>query len=270
MEIEPPSSGAQSRAKFFTLPVILCLFVALLWVFPKFWYRHDIDPSSLFWLSAPEVVAGSKFERIPVSESAEKLLVADSSVNGEFLTELGEPIRVFCAKRYEEKQNEIGLFMHTPDRCWTQSGWKLEPTEKTITEVDVHGVTIPFERRIFTMHGRRELVYFAGLVAGRPLPYRLDHNLSVGMRYGSTDQKDKSGSILRATDLHFWARLWESFTSRRELMGPKQFIRISTSVGSNEADADARLRKFLPLWLKPGNYQTEKSQWQVALATKPE
>jgi hypothetical protein len=52
-------------------------------------------------------------------------------------------------------------------------------------------------------------------------------------------------------DSLLWRRVLESFLSRRPLLGPKQFLRISTPLDGAEADADQRLRQFLPLWLEP-------------------
>lgn len=193
--------------------------------------------------------------------------MGDRIVNGEFETKDGRSIRVFSAKRYEEKANEIGLFMHTPDRCWTQIGWRVEESTPEAIEVEVHGLKLPVERRIFVHGGHRELVYFAGLVGGEPLPYRLDHHLAVAKKYQVKNLRgDAAGAGLRAVDSQFWARLWDSFTNRRELLGPKHFLRISTRVAGDVAAADKRLQDFLPLWLAPSDYSKEKGDWQMAAA----
>jgi hypothetical protein len=208
-------------------------------------------------------VAGWQFEEIPVSKSAEAILVADRLVNGEFTAPDGQAVRVFSAKRYAESQNEIGLFVHTPDRCWTESGWRMEATQPEVRELVVHGIRILFERRVFCNGPERELVYFAGLVGGQPLPYRLDHNLSVGMKYALRVAKDSTGTTLRASDKRFWQRIWDSFVSRRPLIGPKQFLRISTKVtATGQEAADALLEQFVVRWLKPVDYQTELIGWQ--------
>jgi hypothetical protein len=215
-----------------------------------------------FWLTAQTNVVGWTFQDIPVSKSAEAVLVADRLINGEFKASTGAVVRVFSAKRYSESQNEVGLFVHTPDRCWTESGWQMEPTQLEFRELSVHGVPIAFERRIFDNGPQRELVYFAGLVGGQPLPYRLDHNLSVGMKHALHTAKDETGTTLRASDQRFWERIWESFASRRPLIGPKQFLRISTTVsGSDLGSADALLEDFLPRWLELVPYDKELKEW---------
>jgi hypothetical protein len=205
---------------------------------------------------------GWTFRSVPVNKAAESILVADRLINGEFSGPRGWLVRVFSAKRYIESQNEIGLFVHTPDRCWTEAGWRLEPVQPDYREVLIHGVPILFERRIFSSGSERELVYFGGLVGGQPLPYRLDHNLSVGMRHALRLAQDTTGATLRASDKRFWQRVWDSFIARRPLIGPKQFLRVSTPLADIEvAQADSLLVDFLSHWLKPVAYQKELQEW---------
>ena len=125
------------------------------------------------------------------------------------------------------------------------------------------------ERRIFVKDKHRELVYFAGLVGGEPLPYRLDHHLSVARRYQVKERVEQSGAALRASDSQFWGRLWESFTNRRELFGPKHFIRISVPLTGDVAAADEEIQAFLPQWLAPAEYAREREEWKLAAAARP-
>lgn len=256
-------SGRERRTVFIVTAALATVVVGL-WFFPSFWFRRGGDQPGT-WLSERKEIPQYKFNEVPVSESAERILVADKTMNGEYVAADLKPIRVFSAKRYVEKQNEIGLFVHTPDRCWTQAGWELESAMPQLIDVKVNGTEIPFERRIFDAQGNRELVYFAGLVDGRPLPYRLDQNLSVAMRFQQGDKEDRTASGLRMSDGHFWKRLWEAFESREELFGPKHFIRVSTPVNDGDVAAgDERLQRFLAQWLQPGDYARERREWQVA------
>jgi hypothetical protein len=266
-ELELPSEPAnrKSRKHRLAIPLLLAAVVGVLWVFPSFWYDRPAQGGT-FWFGERTNVTGWVFNNVPDDQSAEKVLVADRIFNGEFTAPGDLRVRVFSAKRYEEKANEIGLFVHTPDRCWVETGWKIEPSDPDLKTVNLHGLTIPVERRIFTTPNQRELVYFCGLVGGQPLPYRLDHNLSVGVRSGSAGSPRKLAALFRASDGHFWERLWESFKSRREFLGPKQFIRISTPIvdsGKTEmAAADNRLAAFLNDWLYKADYAQEKEQWK--------
>jgi hypothetical protein len=238
------------------------MLVLLLWLFPRVWYTRADERLGQFWLTEQTALPGWAFQEVPVSKSAEAILVADRLFNGEFTTADGAVARVFSAKRYSESQNEIGLFVHTPDRCWTESGWKMEPVQPETRELDLHGIPLVLERRVFTSGGQRELVYFTGLVGGQPLPYRLDHNLSVGMKHALESSADKTGTALRASDQRFWSRIWDSFLARRPLVGPKQFLRISTPILDGDVSkADALLTSFLPLWLQPAPFQAEMQSW---------
>jgi hypothetical protein len=234
--------------------------MGVLWRFPGFWYTEKGKGDGT-WFAERAQIEGWNFEPLPISASAERVLVADRTVNGEFRRG-EEAVRVFSAKRYIENPNEIGLFVHTPDRCWVEGGWKIERITPEVIEVKVHGVPLRMERRLFLFGNNRELVYFCGLVDGRALPYRLDHNLSVGIRSGDgINQTD--GTSRRASDLHFWQRLWDSFESRRGFSGPKQFVRISTPIrGDDLAEGDNRLREFLSLWLSPGDFIEERAEFR--------
>jgi hypothetical protein len=268
------SEGAvRMRKRIWIVPSILTAIVAALWAFPSFWYVQRGE-GKLIWFGEKTDLPGWKFATVPVGESAEKLLVADHIVNGEFLGPEQADVRAFSAKRYAEKANEIGLFVHTPDRCWVEAGWQIEPTAPDAREIELYGAKIPVERRVFAAGGNRELVYFFGLVGGRPLPYRLDHNLSVGMRSTLRDTTEKESaartdkSMARASDAHFWERLWDSFKGRREFTGPKQFVRISTPIRSEDIGiADKCLEKFLEQWLVPADYESERAHWETTLLT---
>jgi hypothetical protein len=128
---------------------------------------------------------------------------------------------------------------------------------------------VSFERRIFAAPGQRELVYFGGLVGGQPLPYRLDHNLSVGLKQSFRDSPDRSGSAHRFSDTRFWSRVWESFTHRRPLLGPKHFIRISIALPVDDrGQADRTLTEVLVQWLRPGSFEREVAIWRSSERTR--
>ena len=238
--------------------------VVLLWAFPRFWYTHQEAGKEVVWLGTVESLAGWGFRDIPVNDSAERLLAADETISGEYTNATGSRVvQVFLANRYTEKPHDIGLFVHTPDRCWTEAGWRLDPVTPDHVEIDVHGVRITFERRVFVYRDRRELVLFGGLVGGQPLPYRLDHNLSVGMRSALRTAVKQTGATLRASDRLLWQRVWESFVSRRQLFGPKQFVRVSTRFeGEDTSAADELLVEMLRQWLRPVDFAADMQRWK--------
>lgn len=255
---------APSRAALLGAGIVTC-FVLAVWGFPAVWYTRSARADASAWFGESTNVVGWSYSNIPVSASAERLLVADSTFSGEYTNQSRrQVVRAFSAKRYTHKPHDTGLFLHTPDRCWALAGWKFEPVTPDHVELTVHGTHMVFERRVFVVGGQRELVYFGGLVGGQPLPYRLDHNLSVGLRFAATEvQKGSSrGFLARAVDERLWGRIWDGFTTGSQLRGPKQFIRISTPVFGQDLDpGDRLLGAFLEQWLRPVDYRAELDGW---------
>lgn len=228
------------------------LLIVLLWAFPKFWYTAKDESQSVGWFQEKTDLPGWDYFEIPVAESAERVLVADTLFSGEFVNTTNFlKVTAFSARRLSEDMNEIGLFVHTPDRCWTESGWQISPSQPETVTISINDRDILFERRIFSFQGVQHLVYFTGLIDGQTLPYRLDHNLSVAMRFQLNHEQDKStaGATARSSDSRFWNRIWESFTSRRRITGPKQFLRISTEISGQSDNEDTILRNFIASWL---------------------
>jgi hypothetical protein len=237
--------GGNRMNRIVVVSGLYSLVVICLWGFPRYWYSQADSSQQKVWFTNRTDLPGWEYVQLPVSEGVERILVADRLVNGVFRNDEGRVVRVFSGSRYKERENEIGLFVHTPDRCWTEAGWQVEAPDPGCLELRLDGVPIFFERRIFTAETHRELVYFCGLAGGQPLPYRLDHNLAVGMRTSSGP-----GLGWRGADSHIWKRVWESFRSRRQLLGPKQFFRISTPVSAGyEDEGDTLLDEFIGQWL---------------------
>lgn len=255
------AGGGRLRTSAVAGAVTLGLLVVGLWVFPGVWYNRVDNGKPRVWLRERSDIPGWSFKEIPVDKSAERILVADKLFNAEFRLPADRAVvNAFSAKRYSEKRDEIGLFMHTPDRCWTDAGWHLEPVSPDVVEFTVNGVPMRFERRVFVVSGHRELTYFGGLVGGQPVPYRLDHNLSIGTKRAMREAAGGQESLVRVADTRFWWRIWQGLVDRNPLVGPKQFVRVSTEVlGSDIEAADRLLREFLGIWLEPSPYEEELS-----------
>jgi hypothetical protein len=266
MSPQPPNIEQSGRAKsrsVFATPFLLSIALLLIWAFPRFWYSKTDPHARYFWLAEQNNLSAWRYQELPVSQAAEAVLAADRIVNGEFSSDGKPVVRVFSAKRYSEQASEFDMFAHTPDRCWTSVGWKLERAEPEFIELELAGITMKLERRIFTNGTHRELVYFGALVGGQPLPYRLDQHLSIGIKRGEKPPAGIFGKMFGALDARFFSWPWTSFVNRRPLTGPKQFIRISTPLPAGGVSAgDALLAEFLPHWLVPVDYRQELRQWQ--------
>jgi hypothetical protein len=237
--------------------------VIALWLFPRIWYTHTDPGQGYFWLAEQDHLPGWRFKSEQVSKAAEGVLGADKVVNGEFQNRMGRIVRVFSAKRYASGESEHDMFTHTPDQCWTAIGWKLEPGLPDSIQVLVDGLQLNFERRIFSKDTHRELVYFGALVGGQPLPYRLDQYLNVALKRA---RRESFGILARSTvslDGRLFGWPLKSFLSRRPLVGPKQFIRISTPIINDDTKgADELLTNFLARWLTSVDYRQELTQWR--------
>ena len=266
MSAKPSNIDPFSRAKtknVFATTFLLSLAVLSVGFFPRFWYSKADSLQGYFWLSEQNQIADWHYKELPVSQAAEAVLAADKIVNGEFEKDGQARVRVFSAKRYSEQESGADMFSHTPDRCWTSVGWKLEPATPEFVQLTLQGIPLKLERRIFATGTHRELVYFGALVGGQPLPYRLDPHLSIGIKRGEKPTAGIFGKMLGAIDARFFSWPWKSFVNRRPLNGPKQFIRVSTSVFGNDArDADRLLTDFLPHWLVLADYRQELGQWR--------
>lgn len=252
--------------------MVICVSVLLLglWGFPGLWYTQVDQEAERYWFSARNEVQGYAFVDQPIGDAMERRLVADETFNGQFLDPSNNAVLAFIAKRHSESINEIGLFVHTPDRCWTEGGWKIQPIQPDYVEVDIQGEKVGFERRLFIAGSRFELVYFTGMVGGQTLPYRLDHNLSVAMKYQfEKDRVNTTGTSRRMVDTKLWGRVWDSFKSRRQLLGPKQFIRVSTTVHPDQLEkGDLRLQSFLDNWLERVDYVKEMESWKDSVLSE--
>ena len=247
----------------FATTFLMSLSVLLVWGFPRFWYSKTDPRQGYFWLAEQNQIADWHYKALPLSQAAEAVLAADKIVNGEFDADSQAVVRVFSAKRYSDQESEFEMFSHTPDRCWTSVGWKLEPATPEFVELTLRGIPLKLERRIFSTGTHRELVYFGALVGGQPLPYRLDPHLSIGIKRGEKSPAGIFGKMMGAIDAGFFSWPWKSFVNRRPLNGPKQFIRVSTPIlGYDAKDGDKLLTDFLPLWLVPVDYRQELGQWR--------
>ena len=235
-----------------------------LWALPSLWYSSAKANRPFVWLTGKTAVADWQFRDSKVSESTEATLVADATVNGEFLLAGGRLVRVFVAKRFEENSVGMGVLGHPPDLCWTLAGWKLTRVEPAFVDCSVGGLDFRWERRLFEISGHKELVYYGALVGGQPLPYRLDQYLAwAGTKPEHETAFAHFGSHLR--DKSYWQPVWEAFRNRVPLSGPQEFFRVSTQVmGDDFQAADDLLRRFLPQWLERGDYRQEYGEWQRA------
>src|SRR5881394_637988 len=152
--VTTPKTGPARTTNIFGTALALSVAVLSVWSFPRFWYSKTDTLQGYFWLAERNQIPGWQYKELPVGQAAEAVLAADRIVSGEF--EKDVIVRVFSAKRYSEQESEFDMFSHTPDRCWTSVGWKLEPATPEFIEVHLQGITMKLERRIFSRGVHRE------------------------------------------------------------------------------------------------------------------
>ena len=138
----------------------------------------------------------------------------------------------------------------------------IENVEPFFQEIEIHGIEMLLERRVFRFGLRRELAYFGALVGGEALPYRMDQYLGAGLKKHPNALGDHGGALGRLVDLRVWSWALESFVRRTRLAGPQQLIRVSTPIEGSIDAADARLRSVLNLWLKLVPYEDEWREFE--------
>ncbi len=237
--------------------MLLTVGLAILWQFPTYWYAGHDDESTYEWFQLNEEIPGWTFIEEPVGDAAEAVLAADKMSNGTYKNEVGHLVRTFSAKRYKEKENAVGLFSHTPDRCWTNTGMVIERMAPYFLEMEIDGVKMVLERRVFSIGPLKELVYFGALVGGEALPYRLDQYFASGLVSEDGAKDDRQGSLDRLVSSRVWSWALESFVKRARLAGPQQLIRVSTPVKDSVEEADERLSGFLQQWLTVIPYEED-------------
>lgn len=226
-----------------------CLLVLFLWGGPALWYSRP--PDGVAWpLELRPRLDGWHYEPGNISDAEGRALLADHVETGTYQRQGQVPLRWFAANRGFATVNEIGLFAHTPDRCWTQSGWTLESSLPETKMIHHQGKQWQLERRLFRLGNHLELVYFGGLIQGQPPRFRLDHNLSVAQRKQNKGLNMSTELQLRLTDGRLWGRVADAFRSRTPLSGSRTFFRVSVPVAPGAVqEGDALIESVLSEWL---------------------
>lgn len=229
-------------------PIFLALAMAAVVSFPAIWFKKPTFGG--VWFRGKTNVSNWIYQDVPITSAVEKIITCDFATNGEFTNPNDSKVRVFLSSRLREVENDLQLFAHPPDLCWRAAGFEMIPTTPSFRTVTVSGLVIPFERRIFEQNGFKELVYYAGLLSGKPLPFRLGWDRLP-------DADNATGHSVPIPTLRSLKRIPQTLRSRETLAGAKQFIRISTPVAiSNVSRGDTLLENFLKEWLEASGFPT--------------
>ncbi|MFZ1725599.1 MAG: VPLPA-CTERM-specific exosortase XrtD [Albidovulum sp.] len=178
----------------------------------------DRDPLALY----PRQIGDWSSFTVKLEPDIERVLGADDYLNG-FYQSPGEADIVSFFVAYYDKQTE-GQGIHSPEVCLPTGGWEVFSLVETPLDLSAYGYgTFKANRAIIQKSLQKQLVYY--WFEGR----------------GKREANDFSAKL---------SVLWDSLTTGRT---DGALIRYVTPIGPDEteAEAEARLMRFMALSLKP-------------------
>jgi hypothetical protein len=212
------------------------------------WAWYHVAPKTFavsYRFAATNAVSGWTFRPEAVAAQAVEILATTNLFNGTFYTERGERVTVFMGTWDANNPQQLSVVAHTPEICWVGAGWKAVAAghpEKLPLRYGTN--TIPFEARTFlTPDGRsRELTVWCTLVSGQLF--------EETARFEYADSKDRLAQMDRAGRRTLKSKLLKAVGDRIPGDGTKQFVRFSTSAGSDWSASYALLGRFGERWLQ--------------------
>jgi hypothetical protein len=213
------------------------------------WYHVAPKQFPVSYRFSPQAeVPGWKFRPEPVAEQAVEILATTNLFNGTFYNERGERVTVFVGTWDANNPKQLAVVGHTPDVCWVGAGWQ-PVTGGHPEKLPLHfGTdTIPFEARTFLTPDRRsrELTVWCTLVSGQIYEETSRFDLPDNVAEGTWQERAAYGA--RHT---LKSKFIKAISDRIPGTGSKQFVRFSTSAGSDWSAAYALLGRFGEHWLQ--------------------
>ena len=215
------------------------------------WSWYHVAPKQVaisYRFAVTNAVPGWTFRPEPVAEQAVEILATTNLFNGTFYTERGERVTVFMGTWDADNPKQLSVVGHTPDVCWVGAGWKpvgAGHPDKLPLRFGTN--TIPFEARTFlTPDGRsRELTVWCTLVSGQLFEETARFELTEETAGKSAEELKTLGA--RHT---LKSKFMKAVGERIPGNGTKQFVRFSTSAGSDWSASYALLGRFGERWLQ--------------------
>ncbi len=215
------------------------------------WSWYHVAPKQVaisYRFAVTNAVPGWTFRPEPVAEQAVEILATTNLFNGTFFTERGERVTVFMGTWDADNPKQLSVVGHTPDVCWVGAGWKPVGAGHPDKLPLRYGTnTIPFEARTFlTPDGRsRELTVWCTLVSGQLFEETARFELTEETAGKSAEELKTLGA--RHT---LKSKFMKAVGERIPGNGTKQFVRFSTSAGSDWSASYALLGRFGERWLQ--------------------
>jgi len=221
--------------RFLFASVVAILLIA---ISATLWLKHDTLPGRGHHLAAalPVTVGNWTSSEVPlgateaVQGAVEKTLQFDDSFFREYRSANGV-VGLYVAYWGPGKMPTQLVASHTPDRCWSESGWICEQLKHAQALAGMEDRLLPGEWRIFSAPGGSRLhVQYWHLVGGEPYDYggRLNRTPSIWRWW-----RDAARQVFKAP-------------------GEQYFIRISSSRPFEDLAADPAWHEMLAALAKLG------------------
>ena len=215
------------------------------------WAWYHVAPKRFavsYRFEATNAMSGWTFRPESLADQAVEILATTNLFNGTFYTERGERVTVFMGTWDANNPQQLSVVAHTPEICWVGAGWKAVAAghpEKLPLRYGTN--TIPFEARTFlTPDGRsRELTVWCTLVSGQV--YEEAPREVQGSKPSSSNRNELQASGARR---NLKSKFLKAVGERIPGDGTKQFVRFSTSAGSDWSASYALLGRFGERWLQ--------------------
>ena len=234
--------------------VLMAVILVMIWVTESIFCKQKVSVSlSENLIIPPSHYEGAAFENQPVGPAVEKKLKADWTINGRYLLDSGQVIKVFSSAALSSVQQGLQpeVFRHTPDDCWKGAGWESLNEEPDQLTMVLNDQPINFQRRIYRFGNQRELCYFAFLTNGQDAALHQQHCTAASNRF-----RREPGFIHGI--LYFAESVRASFiglmASFHQLPQTAQFLRCSIDLQLSTIDyEDAKLQSLLNKFKENGN-----------------
>ena len=164
----------------------MAVILVMIWVTESIFCKQKASVSlSENLIIPPSHYEGAAFENQPVGAAVEKKLKADWTINGRYLLDSGQVIKVFSSAALSSVQQGLQpeVFRHTPDACWKGAGWERLDEESDQLTMVLNEQAMTFQRRIYRFDNQHELCYFAFLIEGQDAVNHLQSPIAALNRF---------------------------------------------------------------------------------------
>lgn len=221
------------------------------------WSWYNVNPKrfdTAYQFSVRNHIPGMTYRTNAVDATVVETLATTNLVDGVFEVNGVPRYAVFMGTWDASNSKQMGVVAHTPDICWVGVGWiPVSLGQPNSTELDFHGVKLPFELRVFQAgdSSRREMAMWCTLISGQVFEessrFAASRPVTNTVPAEGYDAGKNQGAASRAHSAGQFIRILQN---RIAGDGSKQFVRFSTPVDRDWKRSLEELRGFAAQWLE--------------------